>query len=265
MSAFKAANAGCVLGDFIRWYSPTDWIGDRKSGRLSARMSGDGNTWQALWDEAKPVPAVEQAALFEPKKEIAKALHYLETLSPRDFLEQAISVALSGILHVFSDPQQASFQARPTIYGLGSTAVTQALDSLRSAIQSSWLGCKPNSTFAAKEYETVWACVSFVELASARVTSLISKLGTGCERVACELAEHFECCLDTGEEREAVSVLLGTGGSLPSPDSREYIIDSRNDGADRPGCCRLYAHVSSQGFDSRESVFLACTSRAELS
>ena len=26
MEAFKAANPGSVLGDFVRWYSPRDWI-----------------------------------------------------------------------------------------------------------------------------------------------------------------------------------------------------------------------------------------------
>lgn len=26
MEAFKAANPGCCLGDFVRWYSPRDWI-----------------------------------------------------------------------------------------------------------------------------------------------------------------------------------------------------------------------------------------------
>jgi hypothetical protein len=26
MSAFKAANPGCVLEDFVRWHSPRDWI-----------------------------------------------------------------------------------------------------------------------------------------------------------------------------------------------------------------------------------------------
>ena len=29
MEAFKAANPGCVLGDFVRWYSPRDWVTER--------------------------------------------------------------------------------------------------------------------------------------------------------------------------------------------------------------------------------------------
>ena len=26
MESFKAANPGAVLGDFVRWYSPRDWV-----------------------------------------------------------------------------------------------------------------------------------------------------------------------------------------------------------------------------------------------
>lgn len=33
MQAFKAANPGCVLGDFIRWCSPRDWI-EEENGEL---------------------------------------------------------------------------------------------------------------------------------------------------------------------------------------------------------------------------------------
>lgn len=29
MEAFKAANPGCVLGDFVRWYSPRDWVEEK--------------------------------------------------------------------------------------------------------------------------------------------------------------------------------------------------------------------------------------------
>ena len=50
MQAFKAANPGCVLEDFVRWYSPSDWLsqsaegGDNLSGRerLSERFCRDG-------------------------------------------------------------------------------------------------------------------------------------------------------------------------------------------------------------------------------
>ncbi|KAG0324380.1 Rab3 GTPase-activating protein catalytic subunit, partial [Dissophora globulifera] len=48
MSAFKAANLGCVLGDFIRWHSPKDWDNERR--QMSSRMADSGNFWQELWE-----------------------------------------------------------------------------------------------------------------------------------------------------------------------------------------------------------------------
>lgn len=31
MESFKAANPGCVVEDFVRWYSPRDWVEDEDS------------------------------------------------------------------------------------------------------------------------------------------------------------------------------------------------------------------------------------------
>jgi Rab3 GTPase-activating protein catalytic subunit len=75
MSAFKAANPGAVLEDFVRWHSPKDWRSragdgdggvptaaaaqqassssstrrDRRRGELSLRMRQKNNRWQKLW------------------------------------------------------------------------------------------------------------------------------------------------------------------------------------------------------------------------
>jgi len=55
MQAFKAANPGCVLEDFVRWHSPPDWSedcaansttvgeGSSRRGRLSDRMQTKGD------------------------------------------------------------------------------------------------------------------------------------------------------------------------------------------------------------------------------
>jgi len=84
MQAFKAANPGSVLADFVRWYSPRDWIAPDQhqqdgssaddatpsqsadgqqeeqeaehetypfvKGRLSARMRQEGNLWSTTWN-----------------------------------------------------------------------------------------------------------------------------------------------------------------------------------------------------------------------
>jgi Rab3 GTPase-activating protein catalytic subunit len=35
MESFKAANPGAMLGDFVRWYSPRDWIDGEGSEKVS--------------------------------------------------------------------------------------------------------------------------------------------------------------------------------------------------------------------------------------
>ncbi|CRL04576.1 CLUMA_CG017645, isoform A [Clunio marinus] len=86
MESFKAANPKGKLEDFIRWYSPRDWIEDEanedelfgRKGHLSDRMMIPGNTWQTVWSSAKPVPARRQRRLFDDTKEMEKVLHFLE-------------------------------------------------------------------------------------------------------------------------------------------------------------------------------------------
>jgi Rab3 GTPase-activating protein catalytic subunit len=87
MESFKAANPMGKLDDFIRWYSPRDWIevdtDERdpfgRKGNLSDRMMIPGNTWQTVWNSAKPVPARRQKRLFDDTKESQKVLHFFET------------------------------------------------------------------------------------------------------------------------------------------------------------------------------------------
>ncbi|KAG5676867.1 hypothetical protein PVAND_006674 [Polypedilum vanderplanki] len=88
MESFKAANPMGKLEDFIRWYSPRDWIEDEstderdpfgRKGHLSDRMLIPGNTWQNVWTSAKPVPARRQKRLFDDTKEAEKVLHFFES------------------------------------------------------------------------------------------------------------------------------------------------------------------------------------------
>lgn len=90
MESFKAANPMGKLEDFIRWYSPRDWIEEvndesdgrdpfGRKGQLSDRMMIPGNTWQTVWTSAKPVPARRQKRLFDDTKEAEKVLHFFES------------------------------------------------------------------------------------------------------------------------------------------------------------------------------------------
>ncbi|KAJ7959867.1 rab3 GTPase-activating protein catalytic subunit-like [Quillaja saponaria] len=95
MLAFKAANPDAVFEDFIRWHSPGDWensdieasgssdglaIKDSEvnwtpRGKLSKRMSENGNLWRKIWDEAPAFPASEQKPLLDPNREGEKVNH----------------------------------------------------------------------------------------------------------------------------------------------------------------------------------------------
>ncbi|CAO2824834.1 unnamed protein product [Amaranthus hypochondriacus] len=122
MSAFKAANPDAVFEDFIRWHSPGDWISDGSaeressgpqligdwppSGRLSKRMSEQGNFWRKLWHDAPALPAYEQKPLLDPNREGEKILHYLETVRPHQLLEQMVCTAFRASADTLN---QASF------------------------------------------------------------------------------------------------------------------------------------------------------------
>ncbi|KAJ6692257.1 hypothetical protein OIU79_014085 [Salix purpurea] len=113
MSAFKAANPDAVFEDFIRWHSPGDWEnGDNEEsrpsktpatkglkddwppyGRLSQRMSEQGNLWRKIWNDTPAMPLYEQKPLLDHFREGEKILHYLETLRPHQLLEQMVCTA----------------------------------------------------------------------------------------------------------------------------------------------------------------------------
>ncbi|PON62697.1 Rab3 GTPase-activating protein catalytic subunit [Parasponia andersonii] len=118
MQAFKAANPGCILEDFVRWHSPPDWTeaepsdegkdpsdeGDILSmrGQLSSRMQKEGNLWRELWETAKPVPAVKQTPLFDEDLAVEGILDTLEEIPPSDLFEQ-LFVSLLGLGFVIAE------------------------------------------------------------------------------------------------------------------------------------------------------------------
>ncbi|KAJ6239562.1 rab3 gtpase-activating protein catalytic subunit [Anaeramoeba flamelloides] len=100
MQAFKAANPGCILEDFVRWYSPRDFIQTTysKTGELSERMKKAENIWVKTWNYSKAIPAKDQNPLFDPIKESENALSYLENLKPNELLEQISRIAIQSCL-----------------------------------------------------------------------------------------------------------------------------------------------------------------------
>ncbi|XP_010443107.1 PREDICTED: uncharacterized protein LOC104726039 isoform X4 [Camelina sativa] len=116
MQAFKAANPGCILEDFVRWHSPPDWTendnlsGDDSSpvpGQLSTRMQKEGNLWRELWETAKPLPAVKQAPLFDEDLAVEGILNSLEDIPAAELFEQ-LFVSLLSLGFVIVEPVVAT-------------------------------------------------------------------------------------------------------------------------------------------------------------
>ncbi len=101
MEAFKAANVGSVIEDFVRWHSPRDWIenndpnSDNGKGCLSPRFQIPGNMWREVWDTAKPIPAHRQKRLFDYTKEAEKVLHYFASLTVTDLIDLLMPVVIN--------------------------------------------------------------------------------------------------------------------------------------------------------------------------
>jgi Rab3 GTPase-activating protein catalytic subunit len=137
MSAFKAANPGCCLEDFLRWYTPRDWQQQQQQGeeplqqQQDAEQSGgcpaagnaaesnnkgnsDSNTnnsWQQLWSVAPAQPAAAQRPLLNPHKEGEQVLHYLETLSPGGLFGQLLAAAVAEALALLASSRGAQLPA----------------------------------------------------------------------------------------------------------------------------------------------------------
>uniref|UniRef100_A0A8C5WWA4 Rab3 GTPase-activating protein catalytic subunit n=1 Tax=Laticauda laticaudata TaxID=8630 RepID=A0A8C5WWA4_LATLA len=103
MESFKAANPGCCLEDFVRWYSPRDYIEEETmdekggvviKGELSARMKIPSNMWVEAWETAKPIPARRQRRLFDDTREAEKVLHYLAVQKPADLARHLLSCVI---------------------------------------------------------------------------------------------------------------------------------------------------------------------------
>jgi Rab3 GTPase-activating protein catalytic subunit len=197
MQAFKAANEGCSLADFVRWHSPNDWV----DGKLSARMSGEDNVWHELWKRAKPLRAVDQKQLFDAEKEANRALHYFETLTPADLMTQVLGTVL---------------QATPVLLGWDCTDATREalqLASVRRSIEEMvatvgrvWSNDRTES-LTNEELATLQTVFTETETRLMRATSLSKKL-PGCGTLVEQLLSEGEAAVESEVEREAVLALF---------------------------------------------------------
>ncbi|KAG0280529.1 Rab3 GTPase-activating protein catalytic subunit [Linnemannia exigua] len=216
MEAFKAANPGCVLGDFIRWHSPKDWAEDKR--QMSARMADAGNYWQELWANSKRIPVSRQTPLFNYNQEAAKALYYLDGLSGDQlFLNLLPSMFLLAYDALVSHP--VALHIRQVAIGLRELA--------KELIVFPW-----NELTLGEEdlrLDVIIDKFRDVELLMGRAIALVRKFPEQ-YRLVERILEDLETVVEDGDERDCVYDLFSIGGSLqssfPQPTSREFVLET---------------------------------------
>ncbi|XP_044596449.1 rab3 GTPase-activating protein catalytic subunit isoform X2 [Cotesia glomerata] len=136
MESFKAANPGSELEDFIRWYSPRDWIEEEGTdqwgqinGHLSPRMKIPNNPWATTWNSAQPVPAHRQKRLFDDTKEAEKTIQFLACRRIGEICQLLMPVLAHAALQALAQHKQQAIAKLPDIINGITTKLQRATKS----------------------------------------------------------------------------------------------------------------------------------------
>ncbi|KAF9906522.1 Rab3 GTPase-activating protein catalytic subunit [Linnemannia zychae] len=216
MGAFKAANPGCSIGDFIRWHSPKDW--DEKKSQMSARMADSGNFWQELWEKAESLPACKQKPLFDHYQHAEKALNYLKSQTGSQiFIQLLPSICLLAYDALTSHPvSTVSPQAAKALQELAQKLTDFPWDQLSSTEKN--MDLKPIIT---KFKEAEQTC--------GRVVSLLRKF-PGQFSLVERILKDSESVVEDGTERDCVFTVFSAAGFaktvFPKPSCREFVMET---------------------------------------
>ncbi|XP_051841746.1 rab3 GTPase-activating protein catalytic subunit isoform X2 [Antechinus flavipes] len=211
MESFKAANPGCFLEDFVRWYSPRDYVEeevvDEKGnvilkGELSARMKIPSNMWVEAWETAKPVPARRQRRLFDDTREAEKVLHYLAVQKPADLARHLLPCVIHAA--VLKVKEEETLENISSVKKIIKQIISHSSKVLRF----------PNPED--KKLEEIIHQITNVEATIARARSLKAKFGTEkCEQEEeREDLERFVSCLLEQPEVSVIGAGRGHAGSI---------------------------------------------------
>ena len=289
MQAFKAANPGANFEDFTNWYgnpaNPLEefdraaaadgWFFLRADDDDESYKTSDSPSkleralqivnytrdfWLDTWDEADPVPAIEQPALFDLINTVEMVLDYLETIHPASLLNQIMAVNLSMAYFSLVSTAGECLKLSPVQDSFRSLRdhIERALDVLARDVTLGISNVEPASPEHLPRYasvEAIRACedacnaIGNVESLLSRVTSLLHKFPQQydfVERTILNLGGSA-VPLDDSESRnsilEAIREQQGITSALPRPSRRSYIL--RNGDADSP--CQMCVRYGEDG------------------
>ncbi|XP_072752258.1 rab3 GTPase-activating protein catalytic subunit [Anoplolepis gracilipes] len=288
MESFKAANPGAGLEDFIRWYSPRDWIDDegvdewgQGKGHLSPRMMIPDNPWSTTWASSQPVPAHRQKRLFDDTREAEKALHYLCSKRIGQVAQLLLPSLTHAALHTLSSQKQ---EALPSLSDVAQSILNKLQFATKPIYQKLQL------------YEEITRDIESVEALVAQVNSLQHKLGGKDSKeftaFLIQLMRGKEVSVPGGsrgdigaritamfrDAQKAAHMMTSVSNSnnavnaagdgrykmFPEPSCKEFILRAimpRPSPASTPQPQRLYAclkrdHIRLAGFFSEDTTFL---------
>eukprot|EP00980_Cylindrotheca_fusiformis_P003213 scaffold732_cov114-Cylindrotheca_fusiformis.AAC.1 len=135
MCAFKAANPGCSIDDFTRWYgNPDDPLKDYlendtekvpnmkkllkqssatmldKASEAMRVLSSTREFWSKTWESATPIPAAEQDPLFDYAMTVEMVLDFLGQMHPASLVNQVMAVNLSSAYFTIVSAAEESYK-----------------------------------------------------------------------------------------------------------------------------------------------------------
>ena len=294
MQAFKAANPGATFDDFTNWYgapaNPLDefdraaesdgWyfsrsdditeLSDSKGDQAMDIIASTRTFWLDTWDEAIPLPAIEQPALFDLSNTIELVLDNLETIHPASLLNQIMAVNLSMAYFTLIStagkcsrlvPVKASFRTLRD-------KIETALDLLSRDVKHGTSNSEPSSPEHLPRHaslQSIRACedacnaVSDSEALLSRATSLLHKFSDQYDFVERILTRRSNNSipLESSAGRNAILGVIqeqqGHPEALPRPSRRSYIL--RNTDEETP--CQMCIRYGEDGvFQDREGGLL---------
>ena len=232
MSAFKAANPGSCLADFVRWHSPRDWIsseGDERvrkgskhplapTGCLSERMRNEGNAWRTLWRDSPRLPASRQKPLFDPIKEGEKALHHLEQAPPPEIFAQLCAAATSAVGNLYARAEGATLAPCPEY-------LARAADVARRVFNNSRGSPATEDDYAslAAELQRAERCVARGEALRHRLPGVSARLLEEVLRVAAadeERRDEHNATVAEKKRIHAAAAAAAAAAATRGPDAR---------------------------------------------
>lgn len=294
MQAFKAANPGAIFDDFTNWYgSPANpleefdraaesegWYfsrsddisesSDTKRERAIGIIAATRDFWLDTWDKARPLPAIEQPALFDLSNTIEMVLDNLETIHPASLLNQIMAVNLSmAYFTLISTAGKCSRLASVTAsFRMLREKIETALDLLARDVKHGTCNSEPVSLEHLPRHaslQSIQACedacnaVSDSEALLSRATSLLDKFPDQYDFIERILTHRSNngIPLESSEGRNAILGIIqqqqGHPEALPRPSRRSYIL--RNTDEETP--CQMCIRYGEDGvFQDREGGLL---------